>query len=222
MWSLSFYFWRCVLQFAGGEPRAAGQCGFDLGQASYGFNWLRNNYIVEREKKEGEVKEEEKWRENRRRTDKLIFAISFLERVIFPACVKQPHAQTLVRSLPFHRRTLTWPWRRAEYQWRERGASPGSAGPSSVVTEHDPGTHGPDTQPGRPGQGDRTLGWLASGSFPWGTKKQDRHTTDEINWWSPEKRCELWMCCRGMLPDNCFCTPTVDVTGLKWRTILFI
>lgn len=53
MWSLSFYFWRCVLQFAGGEPRAAGQCGFDLGQASYGFNWLRNNYIVEREKKGG-------------------------------------------------------------------------------------------------------------------------------------------------------------------------
>lgn len=46
----------CVLQcvpFVGTEPhtvgpRQASQCGFDLSQASYGFNWLGNNYILQR------------------------------------------------------------------------------------------------------------------------------------------------------------------------------
>lgn len=46
-------FWMCVcVAVCGGgasdwRPKA-GLCGFDLSQASYGFNWLGNNYIVGR------------------------------------------------------------------------------------------------------------------------------------------------------------------------------
>lgn len=81
--------------------------------------------------------------------------------VFISVSLTQPHKHMLLHSLfhfTRHGGKLTWPWRRAACQWRGRGVSPGFEGLSLAGFEHDPGIGGLDIQPGRPGQGDLTLG----------------------------------------------------------------
>lgn len=109
---------------------------------------------------------------------------------------------TRILRLSFHTTctgTLTWPWRRAACPRKWRDVSPASAGPSSAAPGRGPGTGGLDTRPGNFGPGDRTPGWLASGSFPWREEHKGTHTQkdkqSQVFQRYPQRRWILWFGC---------------------------